>query len=253
MLGVRPSYATGFAQWPGMSEYPGLWTGLVGAWAPFLGATGNKVYDLSGNGSTGSLVATAHFVPGKFGPTLEFDGDSDYVDLGDASNAELSFPFSITSLINFDQLASTKGANMAVISKYNHNDNQREYRFGILTADDKLFFRKVEDGGTVNREDISNDTAFVGSDVGRWFHVAITADSGGNWVFYVNGLSDGSGTFANTNFFNGTANAFIGADNDGAPAATFFDGKIDIPTIWNRVLSASEIALLYQLRKRLVA
>ena len=77
-VGVRPSYATGFAQWPGMSEYPQLWEGLVGAWAPYLGMTGNKLLDLSGHGSSG-IITGATWVYGKSGPILDFSGTSQYV------------------------------------------------------------------------------------------------------------------------------------------------------------------------------
>jgi len=80
--GVRPSYATGFAQWPGMSEYPHLWRGLVGAWCPPLGMTGSRLLDWSGKGIHGTLVGNTAWVPGKFGPCLSFNGTGDYVGLG---------------------------------------------------------------------------------------------------------------------------------------------------------------------------
>jgi len=55
--------------------------GLVGFWLMNEG-TGNRIQDLSGNRITGTLVADTHFVPGKFGSALGFDGTGDYVSIG---------------------------------------------------------------------------------------------------------------------------------------------------------------------------
>lgn len=64
------------------SEYPELWDGCVGAWAPCLGPTRLKLYDLSGNGRHGTLtnMAQASDWPKSFGQhCLDFDGTNDYV------------------------------------------------------------------------------------------------------------------------------------------------------------------------------
>ena len=110
MLGVKPSYRTGFAQWRGVSEYPQLWNGLVGAWAPFLGATGGQVFDLSGNGNTGTFGNTPVWTPGKF-PAIAFaDADDDYINCGNPSSmqsmTQLSVVcwFNVTSKDRFDAL-----------------------------------------------------------------------------------------------------------------------------------------------------
>jgi len=54
--------------------------GLVGCWL-FNEGSGNIVQDSSGNGNTGSLIADTHWVPGKSGPALDFDGTGDNVEI----------------------------------------------------------------------------------------------------------------------------------------------------------------------------
>jgi len=61
--------------------------GIVGCWL-FNEGSGNKVFDLSGNGNTG-LFGTGTNIPtwksGKFGPATSFDGD-DHINMGNVLN-----------------------------------------------------------------------------------------------------------------------------------------------------------------------
>ena len=52
--------------------------GLVGYWL-LNESSGNKVFDLSGNGNTGTLVANTHWVPGGFGPSAILAPEFDYI------------------------------------------------------------------------------------------------------------------------------------------------------------------------------
>lgn len=53
----RPSYRTGFARCASKSAYPKLWKGLVGAWCPSLGPSGDRLLDWSGRQNHGTLGA----------------------------------------------------------------------------------------------------------------------------------------------------------------------------------------------------
>lgn len=64
------------------SEYPELWDGCIGAWAPCLGPTGTRLHDNSGRANWGTLnnmdAATDWVVDGgRY--ALDFDGSNDYV------------------------------------------------------------------------------------------------------------------------------------------------------------------------------
>jgi hypothetical protein len=43
---LKPSYATGYAKNASQSAHPNLWDGLVGAWMPSLGVTGETLRDV---------------------------------------------------------------------------------------------------------------------------------------------------------------------------------------------------------------
>lgn len=70
---IIPSFAQGFATHL-MSAAPDLWGGVVGAWAPFLGKQGNKLYDWSGFRNHGTINGATWGAEGN-GPVLSFDGD----------------------------------------------------------------------------------------------------------------------------------------------------------------------------------
>ena len=189
--------------------------------------SGNTVQDLSGNGNTGTLQADTHFVPGKFGSALDFDGTGDYV----------------TIALHEPPYKSV------VVWAYLVNDTAEQQIFSWTTG-----------GGVVCRAGIGIDpvhglggviyTGFNANYEGRitafvsgWHQIALTWDGLDNDTIavYLDGvplpsvqqLLGLSGT-------NGTA---IGSDPAGGDP---FTGIVDHAYAYNRILSASEITLLYR-------
>ena len=79
----EPSYKAGYAKNAGESENPHLWKGLVGAWMPSLGVTGDTLRDVSGNGNDGTLTnmdAASDWVSTSKGLALDFDGTAGSTD-----------------------------------------------------------------------------------------------------------------------------------------------------------------------------
>ena len=70
--------------------------GLAGCWVMNEG-TGFKVFDLSGNGNTGTMtgMTNSDWVPGTDGYALDFDGTDDYIAVGDRSSLQFSDAFTI--------------------------------------------------------------------------------------------------------------------------------------------------------------
>jgi len=91
-----PSFAQGFVRSPGESANPELWPNL-GGWVPALGATGSKLFDVSGRGHHGALVAmdASDWVPTQKGLALDLDGSAEYVTIADDPLWDLSGDFSI--------------------------------------------------------------------------------------------------------------------------------------------------------------
>ena len=80
---IKPSYQSGYARNASESENPQLWDGLVGAWMPSLGVTGETLRDVSGNGNHGTLTnmdAASDWVATSKGLALDFDGTAGSTD-----------------------------------------------------------------------------------------------------------------------------------------------------------------------------
>ena len=90
-------------------------------------------------------------------------------------------------------------------------------------------------------------TALSAPATGVWQHVVAQVDSANTTgTFYLNGAANGTGSSTSstgsTSVANGTGAALVGSRADGV---TQFSGKIQSVTIYNRVLSATEVAQLY--------
>jgi len=71
---------------------------IVGDWP--MNSLGGRIFDRSGNDHTGTLVGDTHWVLGKFGPALRFDGTSDYVIFGNVLNTFYVNPYTINISLN---------------------------------------------------------------------------------------------------------------------------------------------------------
>ena len=185
--------------------------GIVGYWYMPEGS-GNIVQDLSGNGNVGTFVGTINWAAGRNGPAIDIAGIADYVDV----SVSLGTTFTIIADI-FPVEMDAYG--------------------GIVTFDNThgLFYQEASDKITYFLgTDHFSDTVIPHD---AWSRIALvrkeTAIS-----FYLNGVPDGTDTITNTAF---TAE-YIGSDN----SAEDYKGKMGYVYIFNRALSASEIALLYQ-------
>lgn len=76
---------------------------------------------------------------------------------------------------------------------------------------------------------------------GAWHHLAITLTTGRGWTRYVDGATDGSGTYSAVGW--GPDRASIGC-LDRNTNSFFFSGKLEQTALWGRTLSAKEVASL---------
>ncbi len=199
--------------------------GLVGYWS-FDDASSTKATDSSGNGNTGTLTnmafpATASSgwtINGKRGYGLAFDGTDDYVTLPNLDYNSLTFSAWIkrgrTSAGNFDRLLMSVNSN----------------GWGVyMDSNNTIGFTKVAVSNT-NSSGTITDT--------NWHHVVVTYD-GANSRYYIDGVLDSSPSYAVS--FSGGGSYTIGSRGTGE----YFQGKIDEVRIYNRALSATEVANLY--------
>lgn len=111
--GIIPSYKQGWAT-HGASQAPNLWKEVVGAWAPFLGPTGSRLLDWSGNHNDGTLTPATDWAVRKDGWVLEFDGTGNtFVEIPHNS----SFDFGVNSF-SVGAWVKINAATSVLVNKY---------------------------------------------------------------------------------------------------------------------------------------
>ncbi len=201
--------------------------GQVGYWS-FNESSGSVAIDGSGHGNDGQLINATRVV-GEVGNALAFNGTNAYVDI--PNNPSLNFAGPIT---------------MAAWIYPQAIDEYREVlAHGYTLSPTNYVFLRISHGsyqaGAFNGGGQPILTVAVPpTDLGTWVHLAGTFD-GTTWRLYRNGALIGS-TSAGVASMTVNANWAVGARGGGGDR--FFKGMIDEARLYNRALSASEIAVL---------
>ena len=235
----KPSYATGYAKNASESANPNLWKGLVGAWMPSFGVTGETLRDVSGNGNDGTLTnmdAASDWVGTSKGLALDFDGVNDYVDCGTSRSTRVVEAISITGWV---KKQTNKSLNQMIISGWRHPGNFRVcFILSFWRLDGRLqFFHRNQFGQT--------DQVFSSVSIpnNKWTHIATTSDEK-TVRHYINGQLAGSGTqnyqrYADTSYNSGIHIGELPIGNE------YLQGSVGCLSLYNRALSPSEIKQLY--------
>ncbi|HVZ75730.1 MAG TPA: LamG-like jellyroll fold domain-containing protein [Candidatus Paceibacterota bacterium] len=231
---------TNIAHSPGPTTNAGnINSGLVGYWT-MDGSTinwrSNTIADMSGTGNTGTLVSlgtTTAPVAGKVGQALKFDGSASYI----------SIPRSVTlepTTISFGAWfrATSTTTNTRILSKTESGGYSLAFNDTVTGLD-----ATVNIGGTyyyVTDTNIAQNT---------WYYAMATYD-GETLRLYVNGVDVSDNTSPSGAIrYTSAIRDCIGSEagSSGCGAGNYFPGSIDDVRIYNRALSASEVAQLYQM------
>jgi hypothetical protein len=199
-------------------------TGRVAQWK-FDEGTGTTAGDSSSNANSGTLTNGPTWVTGQSGQAVSLDGTNDLIAVDTTAGLNLNNTLTITAWVKPTALTGYRSVVFKGVA------GQRGY--GMNFVGDKLNFVKLG---------ISEATSTVAFTTGTWQHAAITLDAfSGQVKFYKNG------TLVETISATGAANAALDSDDVTIgswldQAQSFFAGTIDDLRIYNRVLSASEIA-----------
>ncbi len=209
-------------------------SGLVSWWA----AEGSA---LDSNGTNnGTLMNGATFAAGKTGQAFSFDGINDYVKIPKSPSLDVGGQVTIDFWMKADP-STPIGSQIA----------------GLVTSD----FYGVEIGGSplgvILFMSVNNGASFPATPggltfpAGEWHHVAATYD-GSKLQMYLDGQPAGSPTLVSGAISPMRANSFVTiGSEDGRTTcgdcigSRYFKGQIDEVDIFNRALSASEIAAIY--------
>jgi hypothetical protein len=202
--------------------------GLVGYWKMDETATTSGVVDSSGNGNDGTYVGDASTTAGKYGRGGDFDGSGDYIEISQNSSINLSTngSFSFGYWIKVDTLTNFVGTIMkgGFQSSYGH----------LLWTDGSL--RAYYSGGSY----IEVPSLTTGK-IGSWLYITQTYD-GDKIRIYRDGdlffTSSGEVTLETS-----TDPLYFGVSSGNQYS---LDGQMDEVRVYNRALSANEVAQLYE-------
>lgn len=198
--------------------------GCVGHWLMNEGG-GLTAYDISGNYNNGTLTDGPTWSVGQFGQALNLDGVNDHVAISNISSS----------------LFSNQEATFVLwVKLINHIDANGSWSFSA--ANFNMHYPWTDGNiydGTFRSSRVDGIGAGIVTDRTRWHQVAITRKAGADgWKFYQNAIqvfSTDGGTW------DMATSVTIGKSFENF----FIEGLIDDARIYNRALTAGEVASLY--------
>ena len=228
------------------SAYRDLWDGVVGYWAPCLGPTGTRLFDVSRYNNWGTLTnmdPPTDWVIDGGQYALDFDGTNDFVDTTQGNYA-LANSYAISAWVYRTANPSASIESLA---------NSYRVSGGLVSGFD---LRMRTDAGVqkIGLVGGNGTTGETGTDINytwtlnQWTHILFTRFAGAN-RFYANGVDSGTPTLA-SDLTGSTAKALrfgsfglFGTSDLGR----YFAGRVAEIVIHNRGLSPNDAARLYNL------
>ena len=195
-------------------------------------------------GGNNGIVYGAVSAPGKVGSALSFDGASDYVSVADDDSLNFGnfTDFSVGAWIKTD----TYDGMPFIVSKGNYAPNGKHWHMAIChnaggcSGYAGNFIVTIDDG--TNYQQLK-DTAVVTDNA--WHYVVATFDRDGYMRAYVDGIEQGTALdISGVGNVTTTHPLAIGIYSNGL-AGNDFNGIIDEPAIFDRVLTPIEVLQLY--------
>jgi len=199
---------------------------LVGEWD----FENDNADDSSGFGNDGVVFGTTP-VDGIMGRAMEFDGASDYINIG---KLRVEDSYTVEAWIKADTLTGS--------------GDYGNYGFTIMASSEGLYpLWFLVKGTELKLYAFSNNlgayngmTTGAGITTGKWFHVVGTATKNGVSKIYVNGVEKRSFTAGSTSFNN------IFTLGDLRPNRHIhFDGQIDNVRVYSKILTSAQIEQHY--------
>ena len=180
--------------------------------------TNTNPLNTDGNPATGTGINSLY--------SMEFNGSSDYIDLG----------------ANFYQVGSGDISISVWIKPQSQSGNNDIIAIGANAGSRIRLQRRGNNFGAYINNSAGSGSDLTGSTTitnGVWYHLALIK-SGTTFTLYVNTTSEASGTFTGTfDSQEGIIGAYFGGSSNN------INGQIDEVAVFNRALNTTEIAALY--------
>ena len=189
--------------------------------------TNTNPLNTDGNPATGTGINSLY--------SMDFNGSSDYIDVGNPTELQLTGAFSVSAWI---KTTNTITAGVIVGKDGVDPHSTRSYQIQHTASGEARFviFKSSSVVELVTGTTIIND--------GNW-HNIIGINDGANLKIYVDGTLEDTNVGGGGTIQNGTANLNIGRRQGNGANELEFSGKIDEVAIFNRALESTEIAALY--------
>lgn len=198
--------------------------GLVAAYG-FEEGTGQSAADISGRGHVGTISGASWTTAGKFGNALSFDGVNDLVTVADSAALDLTTGMTLEAWVYPTALSGWRTVLMKEVSG--------ELAYTIYANDQVAAPASYVRIGSTSRRAAGASALPLNA----WTHVAATYD-GATLRLYVNGSQVGSQAVTGAIAVSALP-LRIGGNN---VWGEYFSGRIDEVRVYNRALSAAEIA-----------
>jgi hypothetical protein len=214
--------------------------GLVSYW-PFFEGTGHRIQDMGVYKNHGTLAidgsgAYPVWVGSSLGKVLYFDGSKAKVDVPDDPSLDIINDITIVAWINPD---SVTGSYKTIISKEETSGvDLYVFQFSLVQTTGALFYFHRREGAA---QDAKTSTDTVTLNV--WTQIALTVKND-VLTFYINGVPDSGGTQALGQARGPNAGLTYIGTNRTTSSTQLFSGLISSIAVWNRALSANEIAFI---------
>lgn len=181
-----------------------------------------------------TLKAGATFAPGKVGTAFSFDGTQQYAEVS-ASNLQLKTAMTIEGWV---YASGTPASYAGLAGTWDDNTGANcTYLFWVLNGELELLISP--DGGSFQR---ATDPTPLPPDT--WTHVAGTYD-GTAITIYVDGVEVGHAAMTGAIATNGRPFTIGRTDGGSTGTPNYWKGSIDELTVYDRALSAAEIAAIH--------
>jgi len=204
-----------------------------------LDETSGTLADDSFGSSDGTLVNGASFrsTGGPVNGAVEFDGASDYIDVGtmdipDGPGMAIAFWFRADDFEHASARFISKATGTAEADHY--------WMVGTVNSTGLRF--RLRAGGTTTTVETSTGQI----QAGRWYHIAATYD-GAKMRIYKDGVSLKEADKTGIVDTNSSVDAALGNQPAGAGTDLGFDGLLDDVRVYNRALTTTEISSLMAL------
>jgi Concanavalin A-like lectin/glucanases superfamily len=187
--------------------------------------------------NNGALQVAAGYGPGEVGTAFSFNSTSGTVIVPDAPSLRLTNQLTIEAWIN-SQRTNSGGTDQGIVSKVGGAVGNNGYDL-TLSARNQLVALFNSPGQGWPGYEVGVLLPIV---PGTWNHVAFTYDQSA-MKLYFNGQPVATNVIGQAVISATSANLHISGDDNNHD---YFDGLIDEASVYNRALSASEIAVIYQ-------